>query len=151
LAAKRAKASTAYSSALSYLILGSGALRDQSWERRHELTFELEFQRAECEFLCGQVSSAQERLAALSPSANSTVELARVASLWLNVCTTLDQNDRAVAVCLDYLRHLGVEWQPHPTQEEVQREYERIWSQIGSRRIEDLIDLPSMTNPGILD
>jgi hypothetical protein len=26
-------------------------------------------------------------------------------------------------------------------------EYERVWRQIGSRSIEDLVDLPPMTNP----
>ena len=58
---------------------------------------------------------------------------------------TLDQSDRAIAICLDYLRQLGIEWSPHPTDEEVQREYERIWSRLGSRTIEDLIELPLMT------
>jgi len=151
LAAKRAKASTAYSSALSYLIAGSSALRDQSWERRHELAFELEFHRAECEFLCGQPSAAEERLAALAPRARNTGELGTVTRLRMHVYTTLNQNERAVEICLDYLRHLGVEWSPQPTVEEVQREYERIWSQIGNRRVEDIIDLPLMSNPHALD
>ena len=72
-----------------------------------------------------------------------------VACLHMDVCTTLDQSGRAVAVCLDYLRHLGIEWSPHPTEEEVRREYERIWSLLGSRTIEELIDLPLMRRPGI--
>ena len=38
-------------------------------------------------------------------------------------------SDRAVEVGLDYLRQVGVEWSPHPTEEEVRREYERMWSQ----------------------
>jgi hypothetical protein len=75
------------------------------------------------------------------------VELATVACLRIDVHTTLDQTDRAVAVCLDYLRHLGVEWSPHPSEEEARREYERIWSQLGSRAIEELIELPLMSDP----
>jgi predicted ATPase len=31
------------------------------------------------------------------------------------------------------------------------REYDRIWSQLGSRKIDELIDLPLMTRPDILD
>jgi len=42
IAGKRAKASTAYSSALKYLIAGAALLEDDSWERLHELTFQLE-------------------------------------------------------------------------------------------------------------
>ena len=33
---------------------------------------------------------------------------------------------------------LGIDWSPHPTEEEARREYERIWSQLGSRTIEEL-------------
>ena len=33
---------------------------------------------------------------------------------------------------------------------EVRREYERIWSQLGSRQIEELVDLPLMTDPDLL-
>src|SRR5262249_27427347 len=37
------------------------------------------------------------------------------------------------------------------TRDEVQREYDHIWSQIGTRQIEELIDLPLNTNPDVLD
>jgi predicted ATPase/transcriptional regulator with GAF, ATPase, and Fis domain len=151
LAGKRAKASTAYASALNYFIAGSTMLNDDCWGSCHELTFQLELHRAECEFLSGQPSAAEERLVALSPRTRNAAELATVTRLRMHVCTTLDQNDRAVAVGLDYLRHLGMEWSPQPTAEEVQREYDRIWSQVGSRRIEDLIELPLMTKPDLLD
>jgi hypothetical protein len=65
IAGKRAKASTAYASALTYLIAGA-ALLAEDWERRHELIFALELHRAECEFLTGELAAAEERLAALS-------------------------------------------------------------------------------------
>jgi PAS domain S-box-containing protein len=150
IAGKRAKGSTAYASALTYLIAGAAQLAEDRWERRHELTFALELNRAECEFLTGQSSVAEERLAALSTRATKTVEQATVACLHMDVCTTLGQNDRAVAVGLDYLRHVGIEWSPHPKEEEVRREYERICSLLGDRTIEDLIDLPLMEDAASL-
>ena len=42
-------------------------------------------------------------------------------------------------------------WSAHPTSDEVQREYDRIWSQLGDRQIEDLIDEPLVTDPNTLD
>ena len=75
-------------------------------------------------------------MAALSSRAANTVERATVACLRADLYTTLDQGSRAIAVGLDYLRHLGVDWSPHPTEEEARREYERIWSQLGGRTIE---------------
>ncbi len=104
LAGKRAKASTAYASALKYLVAGAALLPGDSWERRHELIFALELHRAECEFLTGALGAAEERLNLLSAHAADTVERATVACLRLNVYTTLDQSERAVEVCLEYLR-----------------------------------------------
>jgi PAS domain S-box-containing protein len=146
MAGKRARASTAYTSALKYFIAGAALLPSDCWARRHELTFALDLYRAECEFLTGELAAAEERLTILSSRAANTVELATVTCLRVDLYTTLDQS-RAVAVCLDYLRHLGVEWSPHPTAEEGRREYERIWSQLGSRAIEELIELPLMSDP----
>ena len=154
IAGKRAKASTAYASALKYLSIGADLLADRYWQRRHELIFDLELHRAECEFLTGEFAPAEQRLTTLSSRAANPVELATVTCLRVDLYTTLDRTDRVVAVCLDYLRDLGIEWSPHPTEEEARREYERIWINIGNRAIEELIDLPLMSNPtslGTLD
>ena len=62
MAGKRAKASTAYASALKYLVAGCALLPEDSWEQQYALTFALEFQRAECEFLTGDLAAAEERL-----------------------------------------------------------------------------------------
>src|SRR5258705_197087 len=90
------------------------------------------------------------RLEALSTRATNTVERATVACLRLDLYTTLDQSSRAIAVGLEYLRHLGINWSPHPTNEEARHEYEQVWSQLGSRMIEDLIELPLMSDPASL-
>jgi predicted ATPase len=147
LAGQRARASTAYASALKYLIAGTALLGDDCWERRHELAFALELHGAECEFLTGQSAAAVKRLTLLSSRAANTVEVATVACLRVDLYTTLDQIDRAVGVGLEYLRYLGIEWSPHPTAEEARQEYEQIWIRLGSRSIEELIGLPLMSDP----
>ncbi len=146
-AGRRAKASTAYASALTYLAAGPALLAEDSWERRHELTFALELNRAECEFLTGALAAAEEHLTALSARAATTVERASVACLRIDLDLTFDESGRAVAVGLDYLRHLGVEWSPHPTAEDARREYQRVWSTLGDRPIEALVDLPLISDP----
>jgi PAS domain S-box-containing protein len=150
LAGRRAKATTAYASALTYLTVGAGLLWEDSWDRRHELTFALELDRAECEFLTGALAEAEQRLAALSSRAENTVERATVACLRADLYMTLDQTRRAIAVGLDYLRHLGIDWSPHPTEEEARHEYDRICSQLDGRAIEALIDLPLMSDAASL-
>jgi PAS domain S-box-containing protein len=150
IAGKRAKAATAYTSALTYLNAGAALLVGDYWERQHELVFQLELHRAECEFLTGALPAAEQRLNVLSTHAANTLERATVACLRVDLYTTLDQSSRAIAVGLDYLRYLGIDWSPHPTEEEARREYEQIWSQLGNRTIEDLIELPLMSDPACL-
>jgi len=147
LAGNRAKSSTAYDAALAYFAAGAALLAKDRWERQHELAFALEINRAECEFLAGKHMDSEERLTKLSHRAADMPERALVACLQINLFTTLGQNSRAVAVGLDYLRHLGVTWQPHPTQDEARREYERIGELLEGRTIEDLLDLPLMNDP----
>jgi PAS domain S-box-containing protein len=150
LAGKRATASAAYASALKYLVAGAALQPADAWERRHAMSFELELHRAECEFLTGALAVSEERLHRLSARAANTLERALVASLRVNVYTTLDQSERAVEVCLEYLAHLGVEWPPHPSHEQALTEYQRISSRLGARRIDDLIDQPLMSDPAML-
>jgi predicted ATPase/signal transduction histidine kinase len=150
IAGQRARATTAYASALTYLAAGAALLPEDSWELRHELTFALELRRGECEFLTGALAEAEQRMAALSSRAANTVERATLACLRVDLYTTLDQGSRAIVVGLDCLRHLGIDWSPHPTGEEARREYERIWLQLGGRTIESLIDLPLMSDPATL-
>src|SRR5467141_3550209 len=123
IAGKRAKASTAYASALKYLTAGAVLMPENSWERRRHLVFEVELQRAECEFLTGAQVTAEERLNVLSTRVATTIERASVACLRADLYTTMGQSSRAIAAGLDYLRHLGVEWSPCPTDEDVRREY----------------------------
>jgi len=40
-----------------------------------------------------------------------------------------------------------MEWSAHPTEEDARREYERTWGLLGSREIEELLDLPVMSDP----
>ena len=144
---KRAKAATAYAAALQYFTAGRALLAENGWDRRHRLIFELELNWAECEYLTGKLALAEERLSALSIRAQTIVESAAVTCVRLNLYTTLDQSDSAVAVGLDYLRRVDSQWPLHATEASVRQNYDRLLERLGSRPIEALIDLPLMTDP----
>ena len=147
IAGKRAKASTAYVSALHYLVAGAALLPDDGWDCRPDLTFDLEFHRAECEFLTGEFAGAEARLAMLASRAAGPVDQAAVACVRIDLYTTTNRSDLAIDVALSYLRDLGGEWTPHPTEQAVRQEYDRAWSLLGGREIEELIDVPLMSAP----
>jgi PAS domain S-box-containing protein len=106
---------------------------------------------AECELLTADMAAAENRLSMLAQRAKSDHDISVVTRLRLTLYTTLDRSDRGVEVFLECLRRRGIDWSAHPTCDEVLREYDRIYSLVGSRQIEELIDLPLMTNPDILD
>ena len=137
-------------SALAYLAAGGALLTDDRWQRRHELAFALELQRAECEFLTGELTTAEGRLAALLPHARDPRERAAVVCLRADLYTTRGDIDRSVEVCLGYLRDVGIDWSPRPTDQEARREYEGVWNRLAGRPIESVVDLPAMTDPASL-
>jgi predicted ATPase/signal transduction histidine kinase len=147
LAGTRAKASTAYASALRYFTAGGALLAADPELRRPELAFAHELHRAECELLTGATDAAEQRLAELARRAAGVVDLAAVTLARIALYTTRDRAALAVDVTLEYLRRVGIDWPAHPTDDEVRREYDRIWQQLGSRAIEELADLPPMTDP----
>jgi PAS domain S-box-containing protein len=149
-AGKRAKNAAAYSSALIHLAGGRALLAEDCWTRQYPLTFELEFHRAECEFLTRDLESAEARLSMLAGRTENLVDLAAVTSLRLEVYIMLARSDRFVEVGLAYLRQVGIELSPHPTDDDVRQAYERLWQRLGTRPIEDLIDLPLMSDAGTL-
>jgi PAS domain S-box-containing protein len=146
-AGKRAKASSAYASALAYLTAGAALLPEDAWERRQELAFELELHRADCEVYAGELQGAEKRLVALATRTVGTVQRCAVAHRRVDLNIALGAGERAVEVALECLRHVGIDWSAHPTEADARREYERIWSLLGDRAIENLVDLPSMRDP----
>ncbi|HEX8107757.1 MAG TPA: AAA family ATPase, partial [Kofleriaceae bacterium] len=147
LAGTRAQASTAYASALRYFTAGAELLAAGPEVCRAELAFALDLHRAECEFLTGALDAAEHRLTELARHAASLVDLAALTSARIALYTTLDRAALAVEAMLEYLRRVKIDWPAHPTDDDVRREYDRIWQQLGSRAIEELADLPPMTDP----
>ncbi|MGJ7512299.1 PAS domain-containing protein [Variovorax sp. GT1P44] len=146
IAAGRAKASTAYASALMYLDVGRTMLGENPWAKPYRIAFNLELQRAECEFLTGSPAAAEARLSALAPRAEGLVDRAAVTRLRMAIFTTMNSPDRAVEVGLEYLRHMELTWVPDPTAADIGGEFDQMWQSIGDRPIEELFELPLMTD-----
>jgi len=151
IAGRRAKISTAYDSALKYLRAARSLLTEATWERNYRLIFSIDYLMAECELLTAEKGAAENRLSSLAQRATNRHDFCVATRLRLTLYTTLDRSDLAADVFLDWLRRDGTVWSNHPTREDVMREYQRIWELLGRRAIEDLIDLPLITDPDVLD
>jgi len=142
----RAKAAAAYASALVHFAAGSEFLRESSWAKNYKLTFAIELNRCECQFLIGELDEAETGLLKLLTRVESLVDRSLVTCALVALYTTMDRSDRAVEVGLEYLQHVDIRWTPHPTDEEVSWEYARMQELLGNRHIEELHDLPLMSN-----
>jgi len=147
IAGKRARSAAAWVSALGYFNSGAALLPADSWERCYELVFGIELARAECEYMSGATEAAEDRLSMLSRRARDRIDLASVVCAQTNLFGMTERFQRTVETCLDYMRQVGIEWSLRATDDEVRHEYERLWNEVGDRRIETFLDLPQMSDP----
>ncbi|MDI3561904.1 ATP-binding sensor histidine kinase [Bradyrhizobium sp. Arg816] len=150
MAGKRAKSSTAYASALSYLAAARALLTERSWDEDYELIFSVECDTAECELLTANMTSAENRLLMLAQHTKRAHDIAVVTRLRIALYTTLALTDRAVEVGVEQLRRFGIEWSTRPGEVDVRAEYDGLCQRVGERPIEALADLPAMKDPDLL-
>jgi PAS domain S-box-containing protein len=146
-AARKAKASTAYISACSYLTAATAALGAQGWLHTYALTFSLWFERAECEFLSSNFAEAARWTDELLLRAESKIDRARAYRLRMVLQLVPGENAPAVRTALECLRMFGIELPESPTDDQVQAEYHSVWSNLDERPIGSLLDLPMMADP----
>jgi predicted ATPase/signal transduction histidine kinase len=146
-AGRKAKSSAAYDTAIGYLAAGMALLDEDSWQSEYELTFGLHFERAQCACMTGKLAEADELLDSVLRRARTTVDRAAIYRVKIDLHVTRSENRKAVAAALEGLRLFKIEMSPHPTREDVLLAYADVQRQLAGRRIEDLIDLPAMTDP----
>ena len=144
IAGRRAKAASAYASALAYFGAARAMLSEHSGEDQFRLTFNLELNQAECEYLTGERAIAEKRLAALSERAANLADMASVIDIQVDLYNNWDRIDSAIGICVSFLHRVGLAWTLHPSDDEVRQEYASLCQRIGGRSIERLADLPAM-------
>jgi predicted ATPase len=148
-AGRKAKASAAYASARVYLQAGMTLLDEGEWRNQYDLMFSLWLERAECEFLTANFETAEQLIGELLRRTTSKVDEAAVCHLKVRLHEVKGEYPQAVASALACLKLFGIDIPAHPTQEQVQAEYEAVWQTLNSRPIESLIDLPLVSDPEV--
>jgi predicted ATPase len=140
-AGRKAKAS-----ACVHFAAGMELLDESDWSSRYALTFGLWLERAECEFLSGNFENAEQLIGELLQRAASKIDQATAYHLKILLHTVKSENAQAVDTALTCLRLFDINLPAHPTQAQVQAEYDTVWQTLNGRPIESLIDLPLMTD-----
>lgn len=144
-----ARKDVAYAAAAQYLDRGLELLPSDAWSTYYRLAFDLHLERARSAYLRGELDAADRRLGETLERAQTNTDAAAVYRAYIELETTRDRFERAVECGIAALALLGVSLSANPSWDEVKEAYEAVWARMGDREIEDLIDLPSMTDPTI--
>ncbi|MBC1224471.1 AAA family ATPase [Nostoc sp. UCD121] len=146
-AGQKALAATAYEAAFKYCNTGLKLLEVESWQREYDLTLVLYSEAAEAAYLSGHFDE-MERLVEEVLNCAKTV-LDKVKAYDSRIQAWLSQGDpkEALKTGLEVLQLLGISLVEAPSQLDVQAGLEETASRLVGREIEDLIDLPEMTEP----
>jgi predicted ATPase/transcriptional regulator with GAF, ATPase, and Fis domain len=149
-AGRKAKASTAFQSALSYFRAGINLAYDPNrWESEYDLMFSLHIERADCEYLCGHYEEADRCFKLLLDRARTRLDKAKVHRLRLVQNENKSNYAAAIECGREGLALLGVTF-PVSEQEKqavLEDELVQIQALIGGRTIGALADLPEMNDP----
>jgi predicted ATPase/signal transduction histidine kinase len=146
IAGKKAKASTAYEPALRYLETGLGLLASDSWQNQYELTLEIHIETVEAQFLNTQFEQAEKLSAFILESATTLLDRVKVYELNIQSYIAKQQYKEAIDTALLVLAKLGVDLPSKPDKQRIEEEQRTLKLLLGDKQIEDLANLPVMTD-----
>ncbi len=132
-AGQKAKASTAYESALSYLNIGIKLLPEDSWQTQYDLTLSLYTIGAESALLCGDYQRMESLIETVLNHAREILDTIKVYKVKIQARIVQNQQQDCLDTGLSVLRQLGV-----PLETKLPNQVESI---------QELIHLPAMDDP----
>jgi predicted ATPase len=147
-ASKKAKASNAYQSALSYLECGLNLLPINSWNEQYQLTLELHEENLSNLFLNTEFDKILSESEKIFTQANSILDKIKAYQLKIEYYYASFQADKAIETALEALAQLDINLSLQASQISLhQRIQESLQLILKQRKIEDLASLPRMTDP----
>lgn len=150
IAGRKAKAANAYEPAIKYANAGIDLLSADSWQNNYNLTLALYEEATEVAYLSGDFEQ-MERLAVIALEQTKTL-LEKVKIYEVKIFTCMAQNNpkQAVEIGLEVLNMLGLNFPESPGKADIVQAMEYTALLIGEKGIDDLINLPEMTDPSKL-
>jgi PAS domain S-box-containing protein len=163
MAGKKAKTSAAYQTAFNYLQIGIELLNSalfpldrgesdltpsnewDSWQQQYDLALKLYIEAAEAAFLSSNFKKMQQWIEVVLQRAKTLLDKIRAYEIKLLSNNVQHNLSEAIETGLQVLKLLGVEIPQEPSQADLLRSLEETKITWSERHIEDLINLPPMT------
>ncbi|MBS4098308.1 MAG: response regulator [Sulfuricella sp.] len=148
-AVRKAKASTAYDSALRFLREAETVLcgPTEGISLPEGLLLRLYRERAELEYLNGNYQESERYFGLALGNAATDIEIAEVFDLQIVQYTMLGRHDEAIATGRLALERLGITMPFANLKQAIVDELASVHEALGGRRIDTLIDAPTMSDP----
>ncbi|MGL5197025.1 MAG: ATP-binding protein, partial [Chroococcales cyanobacterium] len=147
IAGKKAKLSTAYQPALTYLQMGIEQLPPNSWQQQYPLTLSLYEESAEVAYLNADLALMDQFVATVLSQAKTVLDKVKVYEVKILAYNAQSLFKDAIAIGLEALNLLGIKLPKQASKLDVLRGLLATKLTIGRRAIASFIDLPTMTDP----
>jgi PAS domain S-box-containing protein len=149
IASKKAKASTAYLPARKMLAVAMKLLPENAWLEHYQQTFTLFKERAECEFLTGNLELAEKLFKLLLIKTQFDIDKVHVYMLQIKLYQVLSRYKETLAVGLEALKIFEVTFPDSEEQVQVAIAIEnsQVLINLRDRKVADLLNAPTLQDP----
>ncbi|MCZ6679505.1 MAG: AAA family ATPase [Candidatus Poribacteria bacterium] len=147
IAGMKAKASAAYQPAYSYLKFGVGLLAEESWQTQYDLALPLYVQAAEAAYLNTDFEQMEQLAEVVVAQAKTLLDKVKVYEVKIQACITQDKPLDAIKTAREILERLGIKFPKKPNKWHILLALLHTKFTLVGKRIEDLANLPEMTDP----
>jgi predicted ATPase/signal transduction histidine kinase/DNA-binding NarL/FixJ family response regulator/tRNA A-37 threonylcarbamoyl transferase component Bud32 len=145
MAGQKAKAATAYESAIRYLKVGLELLAVNSWQSQYELTLTLYESAVETAYLNCDFEQMEKWATVVLQQAKTPIDKMKVYEVKIQACMAQVKQLEAVKIGLQALERLGVRLPESPSSSDIEQILAQTAANLIGKNVEDLINLPLMT------
>ncbi|MEN9868544.1 MAG: hypothetical protein RL748_4134, partial [Pseudomonadota bacterium] len=145
-AGRKARASSAYSSALNYFQNGLQLLAG-SWQGQYALTLALHVEACDAAFLSGDFARMETLAQQVQQHASSLLDRVKVVQILVRAQILQNQSLQAIQIALPVLKQLGVSLPAKPSHYHFLRGLRETRAALADKPVQDLARLPAMTDP----
>ena len=145
-AGQKARNSTAYAAAKVYLQIGIDLLTDNCWQSQYELTLNLYVAAVEVAYLNADFDGMDQIAALVLEKAQTILDKVKTYEILIIAQTAQSQTLKAIAVARDALAQLGVELPTEADEVKTDQALQSLARKLQDRSIEELVNLPVMSD-----